>query len=399
MRNLTVAIILLMVLITLSCEKDNETHLTFEKIYGYAQKGPYLNGTSVTISELTDELISTGKNFSSQILDNTGTFEIKNIELTSQYVELKADGFYFDEVRNENSTAQLTLYALSDLKEKNNLNVNILSHLEKRRVDYLVASGSGFPDAKKQAQQEILSIFEINKEDIAESELLDIARTGDDNAMLLAVSIILQGYLSVSDLSEMLANISADIREDGILNDQSIGSTLINNARTIKTGDIRLNLENRYNELGLEVIIPEFEKYIKQFIDSTNFEYTGGIKYPETGKYGFNILYKERTGYTTGRYSMKASLPEGTDLKVKIRGQYHWYFNAFQDNTGWEVGDWDFSDNSRIFTSASTGEIDFEIYLERLQNDSLTTYPNKIYILVYENNSADTTWTKVISIN
>jgi hypothetical protein len=69
-------------------------NLTFEKINGYAQKGPYLNGTSITIAELANDLVPTGKNFSSQILDNTGTFEIKNVELTFQYVELRADGFY-----------------------------------------------------------------------------------------------------------------------------------------------------------------------------------------------------------------------------------------------------------------------------------------------------------------
>src|SRR3972149_4894073 len=45
---------------------------------------------------------------------------------------------------------------------------------------------------------------------------------------------IMQGYLPVSDLSELLANISTDIREDGILNSQTLGSILINNAKTIK---------------------------------------------------------------------------------------------------------------------------------------------------------------------
>ena len=118
-----------------SCEENKEAdfNVAREQVNGYVQKGPYLNGTAITVSELTRELTPTGKNFSSQIMDNKGTFEVKNVDVISPFVELKADGFYFNEVTNENSTTQLTLFALSDLTEKSSLNVNILSSLEKSR--------------------------------------------------------------------------------------------------------------------------------------------------------------------------------------------------------------------------------------------------------------------------
>jgi hypothetical protein len=378
-------------LMTLSCNKDNEIKLSYEKINGYVQKGPFLNGTAITISELTNDLVPTGKNFTSQILDNKGTFEIKNVELSSQYVELKADGFYFNEIKNENSSAQLTLYAFSDLTNKSSLNVNVLSNLEKNRVDYLISNGSSFADAKNQAQNEILSIFEISKSNMLESEQLDITKSGDDNAILLAVSVILQGYLTVSDLSELLANISTDIREDGILNSQSIGSKLINNAQMINLDNVRQNLESKYEEFGLVIIVPDFEKYVNQFIANTNFEFTGYIDYPTTGKHGLNILDKGKTDYNAGTFSMKAILPEGSSLKVKISGQ-NWLFPAFQDNTGWEFSDWNNSDNSRTFTSTRTGDIDFNILLE---SDSTTTKTN---IYVYENDATELTWSKEISV-
>jgi hypothetical protein len=401
MKKIQLLQIFVLILITISCEKekDNKTKLSLDKVSGYVQKGPYLNGTAITISELSIDLIPTGKNFSSQILDNKGTFEIKNVELSSQYVELKADGFYFNEITNSNSTAQLTLFALSDLTNKANLNVNVLSNLEKSRVEFLISNGSNFSNAKKQAQAEILKIFEMKKTDMTESELLDITTSGDDNAMLLAVSVILQGYMTVSDLSELLANISTDIREDGVLNSQVLGSNLINNAKTIKLDKIRENLENRYEVLGLEVAIPDFEKYVTQFIDSTDFEFTGGIKYPETGNFGINILAKEKTEYTSGTYSMKAVLPEGTSLKVKILGEFHWYYPAFQTETGWNPSEWNNSDNSRTFTSTRTGEIDFEMMLESFQSDSSITYTNKIDIQVYENSTDEPTWEKEITIN
>lgn len=395
MKNLNLFLILVLTFMVYSCEKekDNETNLTLDKVTGYVQKGPFLNGTAITISELSDDLTPTGKNFTSQILDNKGTFEIKNVNLSSRYVKLKADGFYFNEVTNSNSSAQLTLFALSDLSNKSSLNVNILSNLEKNRVDYLVSNGAPFSIAKNQAQTEILSIFEISKEGISESEQLDILKSGDDNAILLAVSVILQGYLSVSELSELLANISTDIREDGQLNSQTLGSTLINNARTIKLGEVRDNLERRCEELGLSTTIPDFEKYVNQFIDNTDFEFTGFIEYPESGKHGINILDKEKTNYSVGAYSMKAILPEGTSLKVKISGQ-NWFFTAFQDNTGWVYSDWNNADNSRIFTATRTGEIDFRIFFDSYQGST-----NKINIYIYENDDSEPTWSKEITVN
>jgi hypothetical protein len=396
MKNLNLFLILVLAFIFHSCEKeiDNETNLTLDKVSGFVQKGPFLNGTAITISELSDDLTPTGKNFTSQILDNKGTFEIRNVNLSSQYVELKADGFYFNEVSNSNSSAQLTLFALSDLSNKSTLNVNIISNLEKNRVDYLVSNGTAFSVAKNQAQTEILSIFEISSEGISESEQLDILESGDDNAILLAVSVILQGYLSVSELSELLANISTDIREDGQLNSQTLGSTLINNARTIKLADVRANLESRCEELGLATTVPDFEKFVNQFIDNTDFEFTGFIKYPETGKHGINILDKERTNYSAGTYSMNAILPEGTSLKVKLSGQ-NWFYRAFQDNSGWEHSDWNDTDNSRIFTATRTGEVDFEILFKSYQD---TTWSNNVNIFVYENNDLEPTWSKEIIV-
>lgn len=380
-------------LIIVACEKDN-AGLSLEKLNGYAQKGPFLNGTSITISELSTTLIPTGKNYPTQIQDNSGTFEVKNIELASQFVELKADGFYFDEVANTNSKAQLTLYALSDLTNKASLNVNPLTTLEKGRVEYLLSNGKTFAAAKKQAQSEILKIFEMEKTDMTESESLDISKSGDENAMLLAISVILQGYSEVSVLSELLANINTDIRTDGVLNSQTSGSALINNARGIKSDQIRKNLESRYETLGLVVKVPDFEKHITQFISKTKFVFTNLIDYPVSGKYGLNILDKTKTEYLAGYYSLKAVLPEGSGLKVKIIGT-NWLFPAFQDNTGWEFSDWNDSDKSRIFSSTRIGEIDFRI---RFENYGDTVSHTKTKIIVFENDATTPTWSKEITV-
>lgn len=383
----------------IGCDKENTSpsnagNRSYSKISGYAQKGPFINGASVSLSELDENLVPTGKTFSAQVLDNKGTFEIRNVDLSSSYIEIRVDGYYFDEVKNSLSAAPLTLYALADVKEHTTLNVNILTHLEKSRVDYLVANGKSFKDAKKQAEKEILAMFEINKDNMTSAELLDLSQSGDDHAILLAISAILQGYLSVGDLSELLANISTDIREDGKLDSHTLGSTLINNARTIDIATVRSNLEKRYETLGIEANISDGEAFIKHFIDNTPFEFTSYIQYPDTGKYGINILSKNITDYTAGAYSMKAVLPAGTYLSVKISGQ-NWAFPAFQENTGWEFLDWNDTEWSRIFNSTRSGEIDYKIFLYYYQDSA---WSNTTTIYVYENHATLPSWTKTIEV-
>lgn len=387
---------ILIAVVAFACQDDNETPkgLSIEKVSGYVQKGPYLNGTAVTIYELNDDLDPTGKNFPSQILDNKGTFEIKNVDLSSKYVLLKADGFYFNEVTSTNSTAQLSLYALSNLTNKTSLNVNILSSLEKSRVEYLVSYGESFDEAKRQAQSEILNIFEMGKAEMTESEELDISKPGEDNAILLAISAILQGYLSIADLSELLANISTDIREDGILNSQTLGTILINNARSLKLSQIHSNLVKRYETLGLNITVPDFEKYVNQFINNTDYVFTYYIQYPVLGKHGENILNKTVTSYKAGYYSMSAFIPEGSSLSVKIKGK-NWAFPAFQENTGWEFSDWNAAEYSRIFTTTRAGNVDFRI-LFQYYADSANW--NNSRIMVYENNVTSPTWQKLVKI-
>jgi len=233
MKRLALIFILISTAAFWSCKPDDIVY-TYDSVDGFVQKGPFLNGTSITLSELNANLNPTGRNFTSQIADNLGSFEITNVGLSSTYVMLRADGFYFDEVQNTNSASQLTLYALADLSEATALNVNVLSDLEKSRVDYLLSTGSSFKEAKSQAQTEILSTFEIHVDGMPVSEQLDISKSGDFNAILLAISVIVQGYLPVSDVSELLANFNTDFRNDGQLNSASMGTLLVNNARAIK---------------------------------------------------------------------------------------------------------------------------------------------------------------------
>mgnify|MGYP001226117098 CR=1 FL=1 len=235
---------------------------------GQAQKGPFNNGTAINVAELTNTLSPTGRNFSSAITDNSGRFAVANVQLESPYVELRANGYYFNEVSNEISSGQLTLFALSNLTGKSSLNVNILTHLEKNRMVTLMSGDNPktFAQAKIQAQDEVFAIFDYSRANVPESELLDISQSGAANAKLLAISAIVQGDLTVGQMSQLLANMSTDIASDGTLDDTNLRDTLIENSKNLNMAEVRSNLVAHYTSLGISATIPDFESEVNQFL-------------------------------------------------------------------------------------------------------------------------------------
>lgn len=319
----TKALLAAVLIFSISCQKDEleKEEVIKTDISGVVQKGPFNVGTTVTLSELNEDFSQTGKTFVAQINSDEGLFELTGIELSGQYVELKADGFYFDEVKGENSAAKLTLNAIADVKDKNTLNINVLTHLEKPRVEYLLANGSTFSEAKTKAKQEVLDIFNFSGTGNGTSEMLDITKTGVENACLLAVSAVVQGYHSVADVSEMLTSIANDLKEDGTLSNAELQTKLISHALFIQPEQVWQNLNNKYSEMNTSAQVQQFGQYLEQFISSTTYSPVSLINYPEQSSKGLNILNSGNSTFPSGRqnyYSMAAQTIRGIGLKIEL---------------------------------------------------------------------------------
>ena len=310
-----------------SCDKTENPKIKKDRFTGYAQKGPFINGSSVLISELDNQLDQTGRTYSSRIMDDWGSFEQKNIELISNFVQLKVDGYYFNEVTGESSVGQVSLYALSDVSNVNSVNVNVLTHLERARAEYLVKEERlSFEEAKLQARKEVLAIFYLELPEETSFESLNLT----NNAVLLAISCILQGHQTTAEMTELMANISNDIRTDGVLDNTDLGVQLATNAKWLVLPAIRQNLEKKYAALNEGVTIPDFESCIQQFLSKTPYEPKSLILYPEMGNYGPNILSDKVTSvkkwlpYTESSpdydYSIRAETSKGIELKIVIKG-------------------------------------------------------------------------------
>ena len=234
-------------------------------ISGVSQKGPFVNGSSVTVQELDGEsLAQTGASYEGKIKNDMGEFSVKVANLASQYALLKANGFYRNEVTGEKSTSQVTLYALTDLSDRDEVNVNLLTHLEYERSLYLVSEGLSVGKAKKQAESEVLGSFGIEG-NFASAEDLSIFGTDEGAAALLAVSVLMQGDLNEANFSERLANYAADIEEDGKWDDfitvTAIADWASNRSLTGALTAIRDNIAG----WGLSADVPAFEKYVDRY--------------------------------------------------------------------------------------------------------------------------------------
>lgn len=309
-------------------------------IEGFVQKGPFIAGSYITISELDSDLQPTGRVFSTSISDNSGRFILPDVDLESNYLNLRADGYYFNERTGNLSEAPLTLNCLVDVTDLESFNINVLSHLEKDRSITLMNDGMSFAEAKVQAKNDILEVFGFTSVEELHSEQLDIASSGEDNAILLAISVILQGNRTTGDFSELISQFSLDIREDGTLDNNSIGTALINGVNYANLEEIRHFIEQRYDVLGIEYVIPDFETYVNQFIEQTTFEATNQLIFPEFGTYGKNVLFPdidtvEDNQLNDKYYSLAVEVPEGRSFSVKITGMgilYVWGSLINMDN-------------------------------------------------------------------
>jgi plastocyanin/major membrane immunogen (membrane-anchored lipoprotein) len=235
-------------------------------ISGVSQKGPFVNGSSVTVQELEGKtLAQTGRSYEGKIKNDRGEFSVNVVNLESQFALLKANGFYRNEVTGEQSKSQVTLYALTDLSDRDKVNVNLLTHLEyERSLNLATSEGTTIAKAKKQTEKEIFATFGIDG-DFESSEDLNIFGSGDGSAALLAISMLMQGDLKEADFSKRLADYATDIETDGKWDDEKAKTAIADWAAktSLKGGlaGIRKNIES----WELSDKVPAFEKFVDNF--------------------------------------------------------------------------------------------------------------------------------------
>lgn len=236
------------------------------EVAGVSQKGPFVTGSAVTVQELDGiTLKQTGKSFKGSIKSDKGDFAIKDINLQSQYAILEASGYYRDEVSGKKSSGTVTLRAFTDLSNRKTVNINLLTHLEYERVMYLVTEKKkSIADAKAQADEEILAAFGIEG-DFGKSEDLNIFESGDGNAALLAVSVLMQSDVDVAGLTERMGEFSIALAEGGGWDDADTKTAIADWACDVDLKGTLANVRKNVESWKYADTVPAFEKFVTNF--------------------------------------------------------------------------------------------------------------------------------------
>lgn len=275
-------------------------------VAGVAEKGPFLHGTSISIVELDSmlRLADSPRIRKTCITSSDGSYSFGALNLVSPYVRVEADGFFKNELTGGLSSEQVKLVAVTDLTERDSVNVNILTHLEAPRTLKIIENtGNNQPIryAKEQALKDVLYAFGIKIDGFNDASFMqqqqggfggfgggqsvaqtkhkiadDISLFGDDefSAALIAVSVMMQRFGSGK---EML-NFATSIQEVGGLRGNGGWSDWDSRAK-LADWLMVLDTSNAYQTIrkNLEALkqgnVPDFEKYLRGF-------WTSELKFP-----------------------------------------------------------------------------------------------------------------------
>ena len=243
---------------------------------GIAQKGPFVFGTSVTVTEASKDFnTETYQKAEGCIFTNDGRYTFNDVHSNSNCVKIRATGLYRNEVTGRISNNPITLAAKTCSPA--HANVNILTHITIPRIEQLTMNHIDFAEAKAQAEREVFAAFGIDtvmlysqpyftdgRTDKPVAEDLDMFGNSEYSAALFAISAMIQGDRSESDMMNLANNIAEDLKGDGIWNDQNwkiqIADWIVGIDTLWKYNDIR----NNVSSWGMG--IPNFERYMRAFI-------------------------------------------------------------------------------------------------------------------------------------
>lgn len=185
-------------------------------IMGAAHKGPFKFDSPLLLREMflrNDSLIYSGRKYVDEISSNKGDFVIPKVKMIYPYAELEVCGLWRNEISGEWSKDTMTLRVLTDLSDRSNVNINLLTHLEYDRAVSLVNKGYSVFAAKKQADHEIMTAFGFAETVEHSEDLKTFAKDADFT--LMAISLLFIGNRSDSEIQETIDAFRKDIADDG----------------------------------------------------------------------------------------------------------------------------------------------------------------------------------------
>jgi len=376
-------------------------------LVGAIFKGSFLQGSLLNFYELDSNLNQTGKSYNATIEDNFGNYTLQAAGLENSIFRVVGDGFYWNEVLNENSDSRITLTGVCKIDSNELVNVNVLTHLERPRFEYLYSQkGYSFDSAKREAVSDVLGVFGFKNTGITRAEKVGVTGIGNESKILLAISTLIQGFRTESEVTQLFNNIAEDIKTDGILSDSTIGNDLATHLYYMDTATMLSNFKTRYaTKYASDTINTLDMSFIKRFQDSTSYSKDKElIDYPSEANLSSgtkpNVLHLNSLTFSYGGSYVIADIKrKGLFVKIELFNTdgTQLPYPGVQSCAGC-VANWIYSMNYNnsnttvlpTWISAGTGTY----------SDMSSLVAGEYLIKYYEGNSTDNlTKTKIITVN
>lgn len=315
-----------------ACEKtpgEEDNTPKDRSIQGFAQKGQFVKGSQVTAFAIGKDLIATGESFPANISDDLGAFSISG-KTGSPYLELRAEGYYFNEIEGAVSSSPLYLEAFVKSSDAT-ANVNLMTTAIRPRIKKYLKDGKDYDEALFMAQSDFLMAMDfpwisVNFDD------MDITGTKDEDALLLAFACLMQSGRTAAEVTTLIQEVASDLESKGTIS-PTVLEKVKSRAENVNPFAVIENLAKYYKEKGLSVnSVPAFWKYIDKrynapflIVDHQNFPF-----YPNPG----NVVsspYKPADAIVSGMnvlasidFTVEVDVEGATTSKEQILGPaYH----------------------------------------------------------------------------
>lgn len=238
-------------------------------VAGVAQKGPFVEGSAVTMQGIDCKTLKfTDEVFEGKVKNDKGDFTVDSVILSASTCALfEVTGEYRSEITGKKSAGEMTLHALTDLKDRKNVNINLLTELEYGRLMYLATEKNmTFAEAKAQAEKEVLAAFGIAG-DFDNSEDLNIFGPGDGNAALLAVSVMMLAGTDNAGFTKRMEKFADSFAETGEWKDSDTKKAISEWAVEATANGGLDSIRRNIMAWDVGDTVPAFEKFIETYAD------------------------------------------------------------------------------------------------------------------------------------
>lgn len=301
----------LLTVLFLSCKKGVDSNEDQKKTYtltGKVEKGPFVKGSKIVVQELNQDLTPTGRNFNTTITDNDGSFNIRDAQMASNYVEVIADGYFYNEVTGALSSGQISLSALADLSESTSVNVNILTHITKERIISLMKNEKQtFTNARVKAQKEFYTVFGLQELSAKNFNTFSISDGSKEAASQIVVSSALLNEKSPAEFTEFLADLSNQFKTTGSFNEMVKGQ-IWEATTTLDYIQITQKLIERYETLNKQIEVLDLSYFVDWNRDGVAGNELGEIGKEKILKFEKDTLHVSSKGGTY-KVKLQANIP------------------------------------------------------------------------------------------